>query len=44
MLVHELDMEALRRNRLTSGLRTWIDRRTDLYTVKYNEAGKAREV
>jgi predicted amidohydrolase len=43
MVVHELDMEVLRRNRLTGSTRTWLDRRTDLYTVRWNEAGKTRE-
>lgn len=44
MVVHELDMEILRKNRLASSLRTWIDRRSDLYGVRYTEAGKPREV
>lgn len=44
MVVHELDMEVLRRNRLTGTLRTWLDRRADLYAVRYTEAGKAKEV
>jgi len=44
MVVHELDMEVLRRNRLTGSVRTWLDRRTDLYGVRYTETGKAREV
>ncbi len=44
MVVHELDMEVLRRNRLTGSTRTWLDRRSDLYGVRYTEAGKAKEV
>lgn len=44
MVVHELDMEVLRRNRLTGSVRTWLDRRSDLYAVKWTEAGKPREV
>ena len=44
MVMHELDMEVLRRNRLTGSTRTWIDRRTDLYAVKWNETGKVREI
>lgn len=44
MVVHELDMEVLRRNRLTGSVRTWLDRRNDLYAVRWTEAGKAREV
>jgi predicted amidohydrolase len=44
MVVHELDMEVLRRNRLTGSVRTWLDRRVELYAVRYTEAGKPREV
>jgi predicted amidohydrolase/ribosomal protein S18 acetylase RimI-like enzyme len=44
MVVHELDMEVLRRNRLTGTTRTWLDRRTDLYAVRWNDAGKPREI
>ena len=44
MVVHELDMEVLRRNRLTGSVRTWLDRRTDLYAVRWTESGKPREV
>lgn len=44
MVVHELDMEVLRRNRLAGTTRTWLDRRTDLYGVRWTEGGKGREV
>lgn len=44
MVLHELDIEALRRNRLTGSVRTWLDRRSDLYAVRYNENGKRSEV
>jgi predicted amidohydrolase len=44
MVVHELDIEVLRRNRLVGTARTWLDRRSDLYAVRYTEGGKAREV
>ena len=44
MVVHELDMEVLRRNRLTGSVRTWLDRRSDLYAVRWNEGGTSREV
>jgi predicted amidohydrolase len=44
MVVHELDMEVLRRNRLVGSVRTWVDRRSDLYAVRYTEGGKLREV
>lgn len=44
MVLNELDIEALRRHRLTGSLRTWLDRRQDLYGVRYTEAGKRSEV
>ncbi|HUS68312.1 MAG TPA: carbon-nitrogen hydrolase family protein [Kofleriaceae bacterium] len=44
MVVHELDMEVLRRNRIVGSVRTWLDRRNDLYAVRYTEGGKPREV
>ena len=44
MVVNELDMEVLRRNRLTGSLRTWLDRRPELYAVRYTESGKKSEV
>ncbi len=43
MVVNELDMEALRRNRIAGSVRTWLDRRPDLYAVRYTEAGKKNE-
>jgi hypothetical protein len=44
MVLHELDIEALRRNRLTGSVRTWLDRRQDLYAIRYTENGKRSEV
>jgi len=44
MVVHELDVEVLRRNRRTGTVRTWLDRRSDLYSVRWREGGKRREV
>jgi predicted amidohydrolase len=44
MVVNELDIEVLRRNRLTGSVRTWLDRRMDLYGVRYTEDGKKAEV
>jgi predicted amidohydrolase/ribosomal protein S18 acetylase RimI-like enzyme len=44
MLLNELDVEVLRRHRLTGSVRTWLDRRTDLYGVRYTEHGKRSEV
>jgi predicted amidohydrolase len=44
MVLYELDVEVLRRSRLTGSLRTWLDRRSDLYGVRYTEDGKRSEV
>jgi predicted amidohydrolase/ribosomal protein S18 acetylase RimI-like enzyme len=44
MLVHELDIEVLRRSRRTGTVRTWLDRRTDVYAVRWREGGKTREI
>ena len=43
MVLNELDIEALRRHRLTGSVRTWLDRRVDLYAVRYSENGKRSE-
>jgi predicted amidohydrolase len=44
MVLNEVDIEVLRRNRLTGSVRTWLDRRVDLYGVRFNESGKKGEV
>jgi len=44
MVVQELDIEVLRRSRLVGAVRTWLDRRTDIYSVRFTEAGEVREV
>ncbi|MGE3546053.1 MAG: carbon-nitrogen hydrolase, partial [Kofleriaceae bacterium] len=44
MVMHELDMDVLRRNRIAGSVRTWLDRRMDLYAVRYTEGGNPREL
>ena len=44
MVVQELDIEVLRRSRLVGAVRTWLDRRTDIYSVRFTEGGEVREV
>lgn len=39
MLVHDLDLDMLRRTRRTGTVRPWFDRRTDLYGVRYRQGG-----
>jgi predicted amidohydrolase/GNAT superfamily N-acetyltransferase len=45
VLVHEVDVELLRRNRHTGTVRPWTDRRRDLYGVRYvDEDGNPQEI
>ncbi|MCA9242594.1 MAG: GNAT family N-acetyltransferase [Phycisphaerales bacterium] len=37
IVVHDVDLELLRRNRIDGTVRPWTDRRKDLYTVRYND-------
>jgi predicted amidohydrolase/ribosomal protein S18 acetylase RimI-like enzyme len=44
VLTHELDGEALRRNRHSGTVRPWTDRRSDLYEIHYRDAnGETRK-
>jgi predicted amidohydrolase/ribosomal protein S18 acetylase RimI-like enzyme len=44
MLIHELDMEVLRRTRRSGTVRPWHDRRKDLYKVTWRENDEERSV
>jgi predicted amidohydrolase/GNAT superfamily N-acetyltransferase len=45
IVVHDVDLELLRRNRADGTVRPWTDRRRDLYSVKYNDPdGDAIEI
>ena len=37
VVIHDVDIEALKRNRTSGATRNWDDRRTDLYKIIYNE-------
>lgn len=37
LVIHDVDTEVLRRNRIAGTVRTWADRRTDLYRVHYHD-------
>ncbi len=37
MLIHDLDLDVLRRTRRTGTVRPWFDRRTDLYRVRFED-------
>ena len=44
LLVHELDLDDLRRTLRTASVRPWLDRRTDLYRVTYREDDETIEI
>ena len=37
VVVHDVDLQMLRRNRLDGTVRPWTDRRRELYSVRYND-------
>ncbi len=40
MIIHDVDVEQLRRHRQTGSVQNWNDRRRDLYKVVYTENGQ----
>ncbi len=44
MIIHDVDVELLRRHRESGSVQNWNDRRRDLYKVAYLEEGETREV
>lgn len=45
VIIHDVDVEMLRRHRISGTVRTWNDRRKDLYKIVYHEQdGKLTEV
>lgn len=44
VVVHDLDLELLRRHRYTGTTLNWTDRRTDLYSVTYTEEDKIEQI
>ncbi len=40
VVVHDVDLEALRRHRVTGTVTTWKDRRVDLYRVRFQPPGR----
>ncbi|MBK9031072.1 MAG: GNAT family N-acetyltransferase [Myxococcales bacterium] len=44
MVLHELDVEVLRRSRRTGTVRPLLDRRADLYEVRWREGGKFNKI
>jgi len=37
VVIHDVDTELLRRNRLSGTVRPWTDRRTDIYRIEYDD-------
>jgi predicted amidohydrolase len=44
VIVHEVDLEVLRRHRSSGTVQNWNDRRTDFYSLRYSEGGRERTV
>ena len=44
VIVHEVDLDLLRRHRETGTVQNWNDRRTDFYSLRYSEGEKQRTV
>jgi len=44
MIIHDVDVELLRRHRDSGSVQNWNDRRRDLYKVVYQEDGEEKEV
>ena len=44
MIVHDVDLELAESTRANGSVRTWVDRRTDVYRVTYLSDGKAQQV
>jgi predicted amidohydrolase/ribosomal protein S18 acetylase RimI-like enzyme len=44
VIIHELNLDLLRRHRQTGTVQNWNDRRTDFYSLGYTEGGRGRTV
>lgn len=44
LIIHDVDVEMLRRHKEAGNVQNWHDRRTDLYRVVYREDGASHEV
>jgi predicted amidohydrolase/GNAT superfamily N-acetyltransferase len=44
LVIHDVDIESLRRHRIRGTVQNWNDRRTDIYRVSYREGGEEREI
>jgi hypothetical protein len=44
MIIHDVDVELLRRHKFHGDTQNWNDRRQDLYRIVYQEDGQTKEV
>ncbi len=44
VIMHDVDIEVLRRHRLNGSVQNWNDRRTDLYSVHYKDGDQDRSI
>jgi len=44
IIIHDVDLELLRRHRESGSVQNWNDRRRDIYKVAYNEDGQTFEI
>jgi hypothetical protein len=44
IVMHDLDLELLRRHRYAGTTQNWNDRRRDLFQLKYVEGGETKDV
>jgi len=44
MIVHDIDVERLRRHRYSGSVQNWKDRRSDLYRIEYEENGETHRI
>jgi predicted amidohydrolase len=44
MLIHDIDLERLRRHRYAGNVQNWKDRRSDLYRIEFTENGEIQHI
>ena len=44
MIIHDVDVEQLRRHKMSGSVQNWNDRRTDLYRVQYSDGEQQYEI
>jgi predicted amidohydrolase len=44
VIIHDVDLELLRRHRESGSVQNWNDRRLDIYHVQYEEDGEIHRI